>query len=377
MTDPTPIGRDHAVEAALTSLSDVGDRERQLLTPDAMAAIARAAAAERTRPGFGADPGIEVGHGSPAPGLDPLIGAEPLVVTGPGAVAPRPLRGRSALGLVAALLVVVGIGAAILAAAPQPVVTQDGASTAPAPEVDSTPPEAERPVLDLTELASTTTMESSDALAAGQAGETSTTAPPSPSPVESPTTPTTTSTSTTGPDPAPTEPTADPPAGDGPTDRARLAVEVGVGATVELAIADNQPEVGAIDLASGWAVETTEPRPGALGRRFSDDRSVAALEIWSEPGWFHLAVDHGDRWPSSTEWTRTITIDRAGTVDLVFGDHGLSGLEILLGSDWEHQVDTIGPDHLEVVLRGSTPLVGRDIRVDAGRTTVDIRITGP
>ncbi|MEL6983054.1 MAG: hypothetical protein AAFO29_11575 [Actinomycetota bacterium] len=379
MSDPIPFGRDHEVDAALASLTAVGEREQQLLSADTMAGIARAAAAERT-----------VAVAGPGTGPDPLIEVEPVAAPGATGLAPRPIRGRSALGLVAALLAIGGIGAAILAAVPEPVVTQDGASAGQAPATDDGAPEAERPVLDLGGLASSTTADPARTDDPEQAdtpqvsaGETvgSTTTTPAPS-----TAPQTTAApaSTTGPvtsappsTAAPATPTSDPSVGSGPSTGDQLAIEVGMAATVRLTIADNRPQLDRIDLAPGWFVETTEPRPGALGRRFSDDDSIASLEIWSEPGWFRLGVDHGDWWPSSTEWTRTITIDQAGTVEVAYGDHGLSGLEILLGGGWEHHVDTVGPDHLQVVLEGPTPLYDRDIRVDAGRTTVDIVITGP
>lgn len=374
MTEPTPIGRDGAVDAALTSLTAVGDRERQLLTPDSMAAIARAAAAERTN----------AGGRSITSTIDPPTEVPPLTVTaaGPVAISPRPFRGRSALALVAALLAVVGLGAAILAAVPQPIVDQDGASAGPAPAPGDASPSAERPILDLSELASTTIADPETAeVVAGDPIETTTTATTATTTVPSTTSEASTTqapTSTATP-PSSSEPvTSAAPAIDGPEATGeQLTIEIGVAATVQLAIVDNQPELGSIELAPGWSVEATEPRPGALGRRFTDDRSVASLEIWSEPGWFRLGVDHGDQWPSSTEWTRTITIDQAGTVDVTYGVHGLSGLEILIGDDWQHRVETIGPDHLLVTLQGPSAFYGRDIRVDAGRTTVDLRITGP
>ncbi len=365
-----------AVEAALASLAAVARREQQDLGSGTIAAIARAAAAERV-----GTPVADVGQRR----LSAVIDAEPLTPADPSGLRPRPARSRSVLALAAALLVAAGLGGAILAAAPQQVETQDSAAAGSSQQGPDSPElaEPERPVLDLGESIATTVVTSR--VAADQAetttpneasdeGSPSTATAPQPS-----STPSTVAAPSTAPSTVPptTRPAAEPPATADPGNDGRwLALELGVAGTVDLHLDANQPTLGQVTTADGWTGYTTTPRPGAFGYQFDDGYSVASLEVWSEPGWFRLDVDHGGRWPSSTEWTRTVSIDRAGTVEVRYGTHGLSGLEILVGQGWQHRVDSVGPDHLLVVVTSPNPTREHEIRVDAGPASVDIRITG-
>ncbi len=366
-------GRGEAVEAALASLSAVGRREQRDLGPDTIVAIARAAAAERV-----GVPVTDPGHRR----LSAVADIEPLAPADPSGLRPRPARSRSVLALAAALLVAAGLGGAILTAAPQQVETQDSAAAGSSQQGPDSPEpaEAERPVLDLGESIATTVV--TTPIVADQAETTTPNVEASDDPASSTTTapPPSSAPSTVAPPstaPPVTQPTAEPPATVDPANEGRtLALELGVGGTIELNLDDSRPTLGRVALVEGWTGNSTTPRPGAFGYQLDDGYSVASLEVWSEPGWFRLDVDHGGRWPSSTEWTRTITIDRGGTVDVRHGTHGLSGLEILLGQGWQHRVDSVGPDHLLVVITSPDPTREREFRVDAGPATVDIRITG-
>lgn len=353
MNEFDTTGGDDAVEAALASLASVAQREQQLLGNEAIAGIARAAAAERA--GLTVD---SLEHGPLS-----IVEVEPVGQADPTGIRPRPGRPRSLVALAAALLVTVGIGGAILAARPEQVVTQDSAAIGPDRPSPASPGsgEAERPVLDLGGAIATTTETTSP-------NTRPTDEPPSSTATTEPSTtaPTVTAPPSTGPPATDVQPSA----GDW------LAIEVGVGGTVELQLEDSRPQLGRIVTAPGWSAVTITPRPGAFGQEFSDGTSVASLEIWSEPGWFRLAVDHGRRWPSSPEWTRAISIDGAGTVDVSFGTHGLSGLEILVGAGWQHRVDSVGPDHLLVVLRNPDRSMDQELQVDAGPVRVDLRIVG-
>ncbi len=364
-------GDDHAVDAALASLAAVGRREQRDLGADTITAIAQAAAAERV----GA-PATDQDGGRPAP----VIEVTPLTPADPSGLRPRPARTRSVLALAAALLVAAGLGAAMLTAGPQQVETQDSAAAGSSERGsdDQEAAEGERPVLDLADSIPTTVV--TTPIAAGQPETTAPDAETSAEPVPSTTTPPSSTTSTeTPPSTAPpaSPSTSAPPTTAGPTvDGRALALQLGVAGTVELHLDDNRPTLGSVSAAQGWSGATTTPRPGAFGYQFDDGYDVASLEVWSEPGWFHLNVDHGNRWPSSTEWTRTVTIERSGTVEVRHGTHGLSGLEILVGPGWEHRVDSVGPDHVLVVITSPYPTREHELRVDAGPATVDIRITG-
>jgi len=368
MSEIEPTG-DDAVEAALASLAAVARREQRDLGADRIAAIAGAAAAER----LGASP-VDDGRGR----RSTLIEVEPLIPADPSGLRPRPARSRSVLALAAAILVIAGVGGAILAAAPQQVETQDGAAAGSSPEEPDSPElaDAERPVLDLGEEIATTVV--ANPVVADEAETTTPDLEASDDPAPSTTTepPPTTSAPPSTPPPT-TRPAAEPPTTvDQAFDERAVALELGVGGTVEMQLDDNRPTLGPVTLVEGWTGNTTAPRPGAFGYELTDGYSVASLEVWSEPGWFRLDVDHGGRWPSSTEWTRTVTIDRGGTVDVRHGAHGLSGLEILLGQGWQHRVDSVGQDHLLVVVTSPDPTREREFRIDAGPATVDLRITG-
>ncbi len=181
---------------------------------------------------------------------------------------------------------------------------------------------------------------------------------------------------TTGSSSVPTTSLEDGPDTGRPVDDRWLTIEVGVAGTVELRLDANAAEPGDIAPRAGWSPSVTRSPSGQLDVVFTDGQSQASLRVWSEPGRFSLEVDHGAAWPSRREWTRTYSIGPTGTVDVIYGDHGLSGLDVRLSGDWQHRVDTIGPDHLSVEILDPTMRGRWEDRVEAGPATVDLLITG-